>query len=147
MGSTISSAGSKEDGEAPPEQVSQYEALAQQFQQAVLRAYGLDDGSCGETCTEGETCEVLNPAEKLRIVFQDADLNHDGEIDHSEMLALVERLHMDIPEELVHQLQRNMNQMMLQLRDPMILARYGLRFLSIYGELVVRLVYRFFLQK
>lgn len=91
----------------------QAEDLVNQFQMAVMRAAGIRElPSCG---LNGSCCPTTKLA--LKDLFDQADVNHDGKLDQSELVLLVDKLNFEMDEKLKQKLKENMKILLLSLPD------------------------------
>ena len=93
------------------QQQDYFKRLVEIFQKAVLRAAGvIGDGSC---CASG-TCEASSN-DMLKKFFEEADTNHDGVLDQSELENIIEKINLDINNEDKAEMRRNMKGILLSL--------------------------------
>jgi len=93
------------------EQQAESARLVGIFQKAVLRAAGvIGDGS---TCASGSCGASTN--DMLRKFFEEADTNHDGVLDQSELENIIEKVNIDINDEDKAEIRKNMKDMLLSL--------------------------------
>lgn len=91
----------------------QAEDLIHQFQMAVMRAAGIKEmPSCG---LNGTCCP--NTTLALKEIFDQADINHDGKLDQSELILFVDKLNIEMDETLKIKLRENMKILLLSLPD------------------------------